>query len=85
MTGYTPIDSGRFNVLGYISVEGKKGGASYYEILEAAKAQYGDVDEVVNIHLDQKNTTTTKSSAFNSSSSSKKAIIMTGLAIKYKD
>lgn len=80
----TPVDSNRFDVLGAVSMDCVAGsGASYVDIFNKAKELYGDVDEVINIHVDYKTTTTTTTSFNSSSSSAASNIIMTGLAIKY--
>lgn len=81
----TPVDSGRFDVLGAVSMEcADRAGASYVDIFKKAQEIYGAVDEVINIHIDYKNTLTLTQKTFSGDEVSQAAqVIMTGLAIKY--
>ena len=74
--GSFPADSSTYEVLGRVSIKTSATKSGYSKLYEAAKAQYPDTDDVVNVKIDKK-TTVFLIFVFHSYE-------MSGIAINYK-
>ncbi|MGP1458216.1 MAG: hypothetical protein ACTTKL_02770 [Treponema sp.] len=72
-----PGDSGKYAILGRVTLEDKAGKNSYTKLIQKAKQMYPEADDVVNIVVDAKETNFFGMKSYK--------YILSGIAIDYKE